>query len=416
MITLLKKLFFRNWQRKLLALILAMIIWIVVNHYMSLSTTVRNVSVRVKNIPQGKTIEGIQSNGILHQKIAIHLTGNKDLIESLQSKDLEVVVDAQNTAGPWEASIGKKNLFLRNKRVDSRSVREVSAPPISLITSPMITEKVPIFVSKPIGEPPKGYAFLDVLPYKLFVNVTGSESEMKKLKKEGLKLTFNLDLISRDDLDLLYDQHRNAKHSIGDAISYLIPDSLKKIYIPSLSKYPFEIDDVHAKQLRINFVKRELIRIPYPIPISFFFSHKLAREDSAQNYRVKPNHFVQIKNGISMIKQPLYAKGISPLFAEITKDMIQIVISITPNGKTLGWNVQVMNPHQLENLFVQEKLRQSESAICLHGYPGYREEYFRNRFRKYVNQLRLFTANNEKLSLDLELEGREIVIQPINTL
>lgn len=410
MITLLKRFFIDNWQRKLLALILAMIIWIVVNHYMSLSTTIRNVPVRVKNIPKGQTVEGVQDNGILNRKISLNVHGNKDVIQSLEGKDLEVVIDAESTSGEWKASIDKKNVFVFNKRADYRSITHVDASDIHLVTAPMITEKVPVFVSKPIGDPPKGYEFLDILPYKFSLNVTGPQSTVKKLQKEGVKLTFNLDHISRDELDRLYEK----KGSTEDAISYLIPQSLKKVHIPSLSKYPFEIDDIQAENLRVNFVKRELIRIQSPLPISFFLSHKLTGNQKHQQYTIKNNKFVEVKNGISIIKTPLYAKGVSPLFAEITKDLIQIVISLSPEGKKLSWSVQIMNPHSLEDAYVEKKLSLFHGKTSLHKYKDDREEHLRNRFRKYVNQLRLFTSNNEKLSLDIRLENNQIVIEPRN--
>ncbi len=412
MITLLKKFFIDNWQRKLLALILAMIIWIVVNHYMSLSTTIRNVSIKVKNIPKGKTVEGVQSDGTLQKKISINVLGNKDIIQSLQSKDVEIVLDASRTKGRWNAAITKDHLVFLNQHIDARSIKQVSAQNIELKTVPMISEKVPVFVSKPIGDPPRGYKFLDIIPYRLFLNITGPETEVKKLKQEGVKLTFNLDRISRDDLDRLQDEREIDQ----DGVSYLVPDHLKKIHIPSLSKYPFEIDDVRADDLKINFVKQKLLKIASPIPVSVFFSHKLTRKQHQKKYLLQPNQFLQLKNGIHIINTQLYAKGISPLFAEIVKDMIQIVVTITPDGRKTSWNVQVLHPHILEDRYVAEKLIRSKLPSSFHNDTDYREEYFRNRFRKYLNTLRLFTANNEKLSLDIRIIDDKITLKPKNML
>ncbi|MEM8629343.1 MAG: hypothetical protein AAGF04_04665 [Chlamydiota bacterium] len=407
MITFLRKLLFSNWQRKLLALILAMIIWLVVHHYMSLSATVHNVSVRVKNIPHGKAIEGAQSDGTLREKITLKVTGNKELVSGLSGQDFEVVIDAKNTLGPWKAEIDKTHLLFLDRKTDLRRIYQINSPSLFLKTVPMITEKVPIFVAKPTGNPPRGYDFVDVLPYNLYLDVTGPESVVKNLKKSGVELALNLDLISRDDLDALYEQEDRR----GNEVSYSVPDALKAIEIPSLSKYPFCLNNEQAKYLRINFVKKELLQIPHHIPISCFFSHRLANEDSANPYSLRVNNFIGKRNGIYTIKERLFVKGVSTLFTEIIKDMIQIVISITPDGKTLGWNVQIMNPHQLEDRYVKAKQQSIQKRGPFHKDIHSQEEYLRNRFRKYMNELRLFTANNEKLALRVYLEGREIVIE-----
>jgi len=52
----------------------------------------------------------------------------------------------------------------------------------------------------------------------------------------------------------------------SEEISYFVPDSWKKISLPSLSDTPIAIDDPLGKGLRIDFVKTEFIPITTPIP------------------------------------------------------------------------------------------------------------------------------------------------------
>src|SRR5690606_2340401 len=93
--TLLIRFLIENWPRKLISLILAMIIWMVVSHSMTVTKVVPNIPVRVANLPSDKTIEGMQVSGHLNKRISLSIIGHKTALESLSSKDLEVVIDAK---------------------------------------------------------------------------------------------------------------------------------------------------------------------------------------------------------------------------------------------------------------------------------------------------------------------------------
>ncbi len=68
----LRKIFYNNWQRKLISLVLASILWIVVNHSLTETKTFAHVPVKIVNIAPGKTIEGMQSNQILSKKYLLN--------------------------------------------------------------------------------------------------------------------------------------------------------------------------------------------------------------------------------------------------------------------------------------------------------------------------------------------------------
>jgi len=199
--TLLIRFFVENWQRKLISLILAMIIWMVVSHSMTTTKVVHSIPVRVTHLPPEKTIEGMQVNGVLNRKISLTLTGNKSALDEVSGKDLEVVIDASGKSNEWIATISKKNIVSLNPEIDSAKMISRVAPFDMIIKqSKLVTEKIPVLVTQPIGEAPKGYQFLDVWPYQLSVTVNGPEEAVKRLKTRGLKLTFNLNDISRSDL------------------------------------------------------------------------------------------------------------------------------------------------------------------------------------------------------------------------
>ena len=116
-----------------------------------------------------------------------------------------------------------------------------------------------------------------------------------------------------------------------------------------------------------------------------------------------------------MISTPLYAQGVSRLFLETVKDMIQIVIIAVPKSEreTLLWSAQLMYPHELEDRYVAKVMSESNDEAG-NVQPHLREDYLRNRFRSYMNRFRLYTPNGKKLSLKIELQANAISVSPVN--
>ncbi len=202
--SLLKRLFYSNWQRKSISLILAIIIWFIVNQSLTTSRAISNIPVRVINIPTGKTIVDLQSNGTLTKRVTLTVVGNKTLIDELTSNDLEVVIDLENqkSTGEWYTTITRRNLISLNPEINlTKGITRVSPTNVHIRLTKLVSEKIPIFITQPIGEAPKDYQFLDVWPYQLSLNVSGPEEVVKRLKAKGIRLTFDLSDITKADLD-----------------------------------------------------------------------------------------------------------------------------------------------------------------------------------------------------------------------
>ncbi len=413
MITLLKRLFLENWFRKLISLILAMIIWMVVNHSMTATKVVQNIPIRVLNLPPGKTIEGMQASGILSERIPLTLSGNKSALDEISETDLEIALDASGKPNEWIAAIGKKELVSLNPDFSpGKAITRIIAPERTIRQTKLVTEKIPITVTQPIGEAPKGYQYLDVFPYHLNLTVVGPEETVKKLKNRGgLKLTFNLGAISKAELDIL---QSNKKQST-DEISFFVPNSWKKIPLPGLSETPVEIDDLQAKGLRIDFSRQDLLPIGAPIPVTVFFPPKYANTLNPETYTLATNDFIIKKNGVKMIAAPLCAQGISQRFLDLVKDRIQVVIIAAPKSEQehLLWNVQLIYPHELENCFVAKAMAESKEELE-DLQPHLREDYLRNRFRSYMDKFRLYTPDHQKLHLKINLQANTISATPDN--
>lgn len=408
--TLLLRLLIENWQRKLISLVLAMVIWMAVSQMLTVTKVIPNIPVRVTNLPVEKTIEGMQVNGLLNRRVTLSIIGLKSAIDELSSKDLEVVIDAKDKTQEWIASIDKKNLQSLNPELNiAKMISRVVPSEIIIRQSNLVTERIPINVTQPIGEVPKGYQFLDVWPYQLSVTVKGPEDTVKRLKNRGLKLTFNLNDISRAELDAL----QNSKQS--DEISFNVPESWKKIALPYLSETPVEIDDPRAKSLKIDFSRQDLLPIGFSIPINVFFPPKHSSTLNPETYTVAPSSFIGKKNGIKLFNAPLYAQGVSRLFLDTVKDMMEVVIIASPKAEreTLLWNVQFMYPHELEDRYVAKVLSESNDEV-FDVQPHLLEDYLRNRFRSYMHRFRLYTPQNQKLSLKIQLQANSISVTPQN--
>lgn len=411
--SLILKVFIQNWPRKLISLILAIIVWFVVSQSMATTKTISNIGIRIQNIPEGKTVEGLQSNGLLQKRITLTLSGNKNLLDELTSNDIEVVIDAANQTKEWIATITKKNLISLNPDFNlTRRISKISHKNFIIKLTNLVTERIPVIITQPIGQAPKGYQFLDIWPYQLTLDISGPEEVVKEVKNRGIKLTFNLNDISEAQLDDL----QTSGNKQSDVVSFFVPKHWKHVSIPILSTSPITIDDPDAKFLRIDFVRSELIPINHPIPLSVYIPAHLALALNPQKITISPSDLVENKNGVKLINQPLYAKGVSELFLEIISDMIEITIIATPkpDQNQLDWTVQFVNQKVLEDRYVSTLLSDTSDEDLHALQPKIREEYLRNRFRSYMNRFTLYKPDFKRLTLDIEMQGNKINITEAN--
>ncbi len=271
MISLLRKIFIENWLRKAISLILAIIIWFAVDQSLTSTRTLNSVGIRVNNIPKDRTISGLQSSGQLSKRISLVLTGKKVHIDELNPSDFEVVIDADQLKNESVITLDKRHLVSHNPEFSiSRHINKIGPKNVLLKLVPMAEEKIPVYVTKPIGQLPRGYKFLEIWPYHLNLTVSGPEDVIKKLKTRGLKLTFNLNDVSKGDLEFLATKLPAGRN----VMSYFVPDEWKMIQIPSISDKPLQINDPDANLLRIDFIRAQEIPINTQIPIQIFISPK----------------------------------------------------------------------------------------------------------------------------------------------
>lgn len=392
----LKMVFIENLQRKLIALFSAVCIWFFVHNSITATRTFTHVPIRVVNLASDKTIRGLMPNGILDRKLTLTLTGNKDIIEHIEPGDFEVVIDAAAKPDEWIVQVAKKNLVSLNPDVDLiHNVTHLSQNEFVLRLSRLLTDKIPVYITHPRGEPPEGYQFLDVWPQKLSHIVSGPEEDVKALQLKGLELTFDLHDVSLEDLNSL----TSIPSVQGDEVSFMVPDAWKKVQIPFLHDMKQEINGPEAKNLHMDFLRKDLLPLDTEVPIRIFYP--LATSD-ALNPATCPlvaKEGVIEKDKLFFITEPLYVDDVSRLFLDIVRSSIEIVIIAAQNDsqEPLKTSIELVASQALEEEYV--KLLLANAKDMTRGLLTQKEHALRMRFRDYMQRFTLVTKDGKPFKL-----------------
>lgn len=402
-------LFFHNWQRKLVALITAVVIWLFVNSSMNETVTIPNITVRVINLPANKTIQGLLPNGILSRRITLTLTGSKDVVTDLEPGDLEVLLDASMAeTEEWVVIVTKKNLVSLNPSIDlTKSIRQVYHSEFVIWLSKMMTAKIPVTIEVPTGTAPQGYEFLDVWPQHLMQTVSGAEEDIHLLKNEGLELTFDLSDVSKSELDALKSSTRS------DEVSFQVPSKWKKIAIPFRLNTIEDLNDPEAVNLRIDFLRKDFIPLDKEIPIRIFYPLADLDKINPESYSLALSDEIQKKLGITIFTKPLYVAEVSRLFLDVVRNSIEIIIVAVPKSqrKVLPWSVQFIQPRDLEDIYVTYSIANSTTSRGIKdAIPKEKEQLLRKRFRDYMQRMTLFLTTAKKLHLKNTIEDDQIKV------
>lgn len=404
--------FINNWQRKIVAIVTAIVIWYFVNHSILDTKVIPNIPIRIEHLPNDKTIQGLMPNGLLSRRVTLTLTGSKDIIDSLEPGDIEVLLDASTADhDEWIVHIAKKNLVSLNPDIDlSHHVTSVDHTDFVIKLSKLITAKVPVTIMPPRGESPPGFEYLDYWPQKLTQNVSGPEEDVNKLKLKGLELTFDLNEISSEDLNAMKSSQGDG---YNDEIRYIVPNKWKMVSIPFHNNALEEINDPETQYLRIYFLRKQTLAIKNEIPVTVFYPLENSDKINPETTKLVPSKYLKVKNGIPLFTIPLFVKDVSHLFLNIVRDNLQITLVAAPEKERqfLEWSVQVINPIDLEDTYAAYLISHLDSnKNAANAFPKQREELIRKRFREYMEQLVLYTDHETKLAIESIIEEGKISI------
>lgn len=403
--------FFHNWQRKLFALFAAIIIWFFVSHSITESKMIRNVPIRIFNLPSDKTIIGLLPNGILNKRINLVLSGSKDVIDEIRPGDLEVNIDASAIDyADWIVQIGKKNLVSLNPNIDiANNITSVSHSEFVIKLNRLVTAKINVQVLPPIGEAPEGYEFLGFWPQRLVQTINGPEEEILRLQSKGLELVFDLNEISKSSLDAI----RDGMPGDNNEVAFLVPSKWKFVTISFCNQFVEEINDPDAQYLQIDFLKQELLPVGSLLPLRIFYpTHHLATVNP-KTLSLAVNRNVLLEAEVPLFQPALYAKNVSRLLLDVIKDYLAINIVAAPQseGDVLLWGIEVVSSRELEETYVAYQMAETsqgkhQSSRILRK----KELFYRKRFREYLQRLALYVSAEHKLNIESSINGDKIEI------
>ncbi len=401
----------QHWPRKLIAIVVAVVVWLLVNNSITTSRTLINVPIRIINVPQDHTIVGLLPSGILSKRINLTLTGSKKVIDDLEPGDIEVISDVSDKSGQWTAEISRKNVvYVSSKETLGPHLTKIAHSPLILEMSRLISARVSVRITPPQGEPPQGYQYLNVWPRWLLHNVKGPEQEVEDLQAQGLQLTFDLHEISKEELDRL--EPSNPKLA-ADEVNYLVPDKWKRVAIPFHNNALEEINDEDAKKLRIEFLRKDTLALDRQLAIEVFYPPRFADEIIPAQVSLQEGGPISKKSGLAVLQTPLFMKNASRLFLDVVRDNLQLVIIAEPESVTplLRWSVQVVDPDRLEDNYV-ELLAPVSSAETEPSAPGqHPATHLRERFREYLRRFQLVKSDGSPLRLTAKLNNNAITVE-----
>lgn len=403
-----------NWQRKVLSIITALIIWLFVNHSITETKTIPNVPVRIINPPSDKTIVGLLPNGTLKKRMGLVLSGSKDIIDNLEPGDLEIVIDASMIdRDDWIVNISKKNLRSLISTIDlPHHITNVSYGDFVIKLTPVVTMQVPIVFLEPTGEAPEGYEFLGIWPERLNQSISGPAEEIQKLKNKGMKVSFDLSKIKKEVLDQIYAEQKSTGR---DEIFFQVPSEWKKVQVNFRNNALEDMNDPDADHLRIEFLKKDVLPIDRPISTRVFYPLETLSVINPELYPLAPGGKISVDRGVFIFNFPVFMRNISRHFLDVIRGNLEIVLIARPKleNTLLNWATDVVNVSELEDIYVTYMVT-NESMFGFgeaHSYAKKREEILRDRFRMYLERVSLWVTPKEKLNIEATLENKKIIVK-----
>lgn len=398
--------FFHQWQRKVVALLTAIMVWLFVSQSITSTKVISSVPIRLVNLPADQTVLGLLPNGFLAKRTTLTLTGTKDVIEQIEPGDIELLIDVSTLPTDGLVQITKKNLSSLNPGVNlSKHITAINHPEFVIRMSPLVTEKIPITIHV-LSAPPPGYEFLDIWPLQLTQTVSGPQEQVLDLKTQGLELKLDLSLLSKETLNAT-----KTAENYGDEIDFLVPEQWKKIQIPLLAKGLESINDPRADLLRINFLKKQFLPLKNEIPIQVFYPLKYSSELNPAAYPLQQNQTVIVTNHLFTLKTTLFASSVSKLFLDIVQDYLQIqLVAAPPKLKdALDWEISLVDALHLEDTYAAYLLsRLTEQERVDSAQVQELEKLLRNRFQYYKQNLCLYVSPESKLQIWASFEDNTI--------
>lgn len=405
-----------KWPQKLISLVIALVVWIVIDQSMTITQTYQGVNVRVINIPEKMSIPGISHSGI-YRKVTLEITGKQALLRHLNSSDLEIIIDASRKKGVWVQAVLKDNLISKNPEIDiKKGIKKVeSLPPyIQINMEKVATAMVSVRLAPPIGSAPKEFKFLNIYPKHTKIPISGPKKIIDNLKKRELRLRIDFNDIKHNEWESLFKQESDNSHN-NKALIFSPPKELLKVNIPEIRSAPFYLHESEAKQIHLDFLKNDYHPIGYPIPVTLYFSPRFLHQKKQNSLSILGN-VIQNFNGVPILKDQIYAYGVSNLFLDCIRNNIQCVVAIPHDTQyeKITWYISIGNLHTLEKRYVETSMHLAKHSQDDPEIIETKKSVHRNRFRYFLTTIKFYDKDHKQLDFEFKLEKDKVIINHPN--
>ncbi len=241
------------------------------------------------------------------------------------------------------------------------------------------------------------------------------------MQTRGLEISFDLSQISKEDLDALQSSNFNFH---DDEVSYFVPQKWKRVALPFLNNEIEEINGLEVQNLRIDFLRKELLSLDREMPVRVFYPIKYSETLNPDTHPLVPSSLIKNKDGIMLLESPLFVKEVSRLFLDIVRDHLEITIIASPKSEKdkLDWSVQFIDPDKLEEMYVSVLMLgniQASANSPIGRAENFnpevtirnREEYLRKRFREYMRKFELYKSKDQPLQMDVYLQEKALIVE-----
>lgn len=394
----------QQWHRLLFSILAGFFCWWNIHETQTSTKVFADVPIYIQSLPPGKTLGGLRKDGRLMRSFSLTLKGRKKVLEMIKPDQIEVLVNASGKGDVWKEDITINSIRCLNPEIQlSHAINEISHPPLQIRLTTKASRDIPVTLLPPSGSLPKGYKLIDIWPDQLVQSVEGPEEAVQALTVRRLFLTFDLNRITKQQLERLGDEL-----TPGSELYFKIPESWKYIELPAPFGESRPLQDPEAENLTFVILKPALLSLDTPLPIRISPLPLALSSSPILNYELKigtdENH-VQLIHHLPNWICPVYVDGISKEFLQSIQPHLELVVYVGTKG-SISCQIEVANSPRAEQRYVQRLIqthfeRNNHAELML-------QKRLTKQFWYYMSQMKFYGTSKRPLEWEVTLNGNKL--------
>lgn len=397
----------QQWQRILFSVSAGVFCWWYIHETQISSKAFTDVPIYIQGLPPGKTLGGLRKDGRLMRPFSLTLKGRKNALEMIKPDQIEVLINATGKGDVWKEEVSLSTLRCLNPEIQlNRVVNEISHTPLQIRLTTKASRDIPVAILPPSGSLPKGYKLIDIWPDQLVQSVEGPEEAVQALTVRKLFLTFDLNRITKQQLERLGDEL-----TPGSEIYFKIPESWKYIELPAPFGESRPLQDPEAENLTLVILKPALLALDHPLPIRISPLPVPLSNSPILNFELKisPDDLsVHMINHLPHWVKSIYVEGISKEFLQTIQPHLELVVYVGTKG-SITCQVEVANSPRAEQKYIQ-RLMQTHFERNNHA-ETMLQKRLSKQFWYYMSQMKFYGPTRRPLEWEVTVNGCQLSLK-----